>query len=192
MFRSCAQQGYIHNCVVKGRETSVGFVESMLLLSENLPRQEEKDAVVLATDTKTWDDSTQSWFFVGHAVRTGYLLGLDQVRCQRNPCRLLCLMRPLFLPSQQTLYIDPSAPTTPQIDRERLAWTYCYLFDRHVSLVRPSYVCSRLTTSCLPVYRYPSESARLSGRAAQVCVSRQTTHIPTFPPSGQYRAHKTT
>ena len=85
------KQGYIHNCVVKGRETTVGFVESMLLLSENLPRQEEKDAIVLATDTKTWDDSTQSWFFVGHAVRTGYLLGLDQVR---EPVRALLLCLP--------------------------------------------------------------------------------------------------
>lgn len=68
-------------------------------------------------------------------VRTGYFLGLDQ----------------------QTLYVDPKAPTTPQVDRERLAWTYCssnassfdssrrslpklslllpgYLFDRHISL----------------------------------------------------------
>jgi hypothetical protein len=35
---------------------------------------------------------------------------------------------------QQTLYVDPNAPTTPEIDRERLAWTYCYLFDRHISL----------------------------------------------------------
>jgi hypothetical protein len=54
----------------------------MLLLSENLPRQEDKDDLVTktTTDTKTWDDSTQSWFLVGHAVRTGYLLGLDQVR----------------------------------------------------------------------------------------------------------------
>lgn len=50
----------------------------MLLLSENVPRPSQDGAA--ANPSAPWDESTQSWYLVGHAVRTGYLLGLDQVR----------------------------------------------------------------------------------------------------------------
>ncbi|CED83259.1 Zn(2)-C6 fungal-type DNA-binding domain [Phaffia rhodozyma] len=100
---------YIVDTVIYGRDACVGFVESMLLLSENVPRPSiGKDD----QGSKQWDESTQSWYLVGHAVRTGYLLGLDQ----------------------KTMNISTTEDSTPSIERDRLAWTYCYIFDRHISL----------------------------------------------------------
>lgn len=116
---------YIAAVVVHGQEAQVGFVEACLLLSENLPRQNQNDVLLpMPNNSRPWDDSAQSWHLVGHAVsqaptalktkpgadlktrfsfqvRTGYYLGLDQ----------------------KTLYVDPKMPTTPELDRERLAWT---------------------------------------------------------------------
>jgi hypothetical protein len=53
----------------------------MLLLSENLPRQSKQhDSIFVSATARAKEDESQSWCLVGHAVRIGYLLGLDQVR----------------------------------------------------------------------------------------------------------------
>lgn len=78
---ACVTQDQIADVVVRGRDADVGFVEAMLLLSENLPRQSKPHASI---SSQSVEDSMQSWFLVGHAVRTGYLLGLDQVRSRTS------------------------------------------------------------------------------------------------------------
>lgn len=59
---------YISDIVVHGQEAQVGFVEACLLLSENLPRQNENDVLPMPNNSRPWDDSAQSWHLVGHAV----------------------------------------------------------------------------------------------------------------------------
>lgn len=92
--------------ITYGGLPSVGVVEALLLLSENLPR------LSLANDNNFhYVESFMCWNLVGLAVRFSYFLGLDQKT----------LLSPYEVPDEQTA-------------RERLAWTYCYIYDRQISI----------------------------------------------------------
>lgn len=92
--------------ITYGGLPTVGVVEGLLLLSEHLPRLPN-----VADDILHRVEAFMSWNLIGLAVRFSYFLGLDQ--------------KTLLRPNQ---VLDEHA------SRERLAWTYCYVFDRQVSI----------------------------------------------------------
>ena len=92
--------------ITYGGLPTVGVVEGLLLLSEHLPR------LTNVSDSNFHRvESFMSWNLIGLAVRFSYFLGLDQ----------------------KTL-LHPSQVLDEKTSRERLAWTYCYVFDRQVSI----------------------------------------------------------
>ncbi|KAL5480780.1 hypothetical protein ACEPAI_9720 [Sanghuangporus weigelae] len=106
------------NELILGKYASVGAVEALLLLSENLPRRTEA-----ATED---DEHRMAWMLVGMAVRIGYMLGLDQKT-----------LRPISPGVEDSGDRDNDAGTRSEnerLDRDRLAWTYCYIFDRSISI----------------------------------------------------------
>ncbi|KLO12871.1 hypothetical protein SCHPADRAFT_928922 [Schizopora paradoxa] len=126
------------NELILGKAGSVGAVEALLLLSENLPRRQEP-----ASED---EEHRMSWMLVGMAsklassskpplrtcsflfsFRRQYMLGLDQKT-----------LRPvtLGLGGDETPLTngEDSASEREKLDREQLAWTYCYIFDRSISI----------------------------------------------------------
>ena len=92
-----------------GEESSLGAIESLLLLSEWMPRREET-----TIGRGEGVEDRMSWMMVGNAVRLGYLLGLDQAS-----------------------FLDPSKDNpnnSLMFHRRILAWTYCYFMDRNISI----------------------------------------------------------
>ncbi|KAN0104165.1 hypothetical protein V8E51_009910 [Hyaloscypha variabilis] len=92
--------------ITYGGLPTVGIVEGLLLLSEHLPRLHH-----VADNNFHRVEAFMSWNLIGLAVRFSYFLGLDQ----------------------KTL-LRPGEVYDEQMSRERLAWTYCYVFDRQVSI----------------------------------------------------------
>lgn len=66
----------------------------------------------MSSDVVHGAENRQSWMLIGCAIRHAYGLGLDKVATR----------------------VHPDSERTFELERSRLAWTYCYLFDRHVSL----------------------------------------------------------
>ncbi|KAH8830085.1 hypothetical protein DL96DRAFT_915862 [Flagelloscypha sp. PMI_526] len=100
-----------------GKPASIGTVEGLLLLSDYLPRV--SDAGTPGVDVQE-EEKRMSWMLVGTAVRLGYMMGLDQKT-----------FIPLAPPSANGIDMPQEEE---QLHRERLAWTYCYMFDRQVSI----------------------------------------------------------
>nr|XP_019010426.1 specific RNA polymerase II transcription factor [Kwoniella pini CBS 10737]OCF49207.1 specific RNA polymerase II transcription factor [Kwoniella pini CBS 10737] len=100
-----------------GLPGSVGFVEGVLLLAEHLPREKAtspKDAsldMLAGPGTEAagehGTDNRRSWSLTGLAIRAAYLLGLDQIALEIN-----------------------EDERTPDVERVRSVWTWCYLYDR--------------------------------------------------------------
>jgi hypothetical protein len=92
--------------ITYGGLPTVSVVEALLLLSENLPKLPQ-----VADNELHRVEGFMAWNLIGLAVRFSYFLGLDQ----------------------KTL-LPPSEVYDERTSRERLAWTYCYIFDRQVSI----------------------------------------------------------
>ncbi|KAH8107514.1 hypothetical protein DFH11DRAFT_1732247 [Phellopilus nigrolimitatus] len=107
------------NEIILGKVVTVGAVEALLLLSENLPRRPEP-----ATED---EEHRMGWMLVGMAVRIGYMLGLDQ--------KTLRPITPSVEEDSSGIVNDADKLLeNERLDRERLAWTYCYIFDRSISI----------------------------------------------------------
>ncbi|KAM0754657.1 hypothetical protein T439DRAFT_118591 [Meredithblackwellia eburnea MCA 4105] len=102
------------NEIILGKNAGVGAVEALLLLSEYLPRQKD----VVASNLNA-EENRMSWMLVGTAVRLGYMLGLDQKT---------------LLPAKSLEESTSGTEAEEMLNRERVAWTYCYLFDRQISV----------------------------------------------------------
>jgi hypothetical protein len=100
---------YMQNDIMKltfgTAKATVGDVEALLLLAENAPRSSDGNG------SSHREELRMTWNMIGLAIRIGYYLGLDQ----------------------QTL-LSPSDVCDAQTNRERLAWTFCYMHDRHASI----------------------------------------------------------
>ncbi|OCF34202.1 specific RNA polymerase II transcription factor [Kwoniella heveanensis BCC8398] len=110
-------RGWITDVQSLGAPPTIGFVEALLLLAENLPRTPpisgpEELAALGCREEPHGDENRQAWQMIGLAVRSAYEMGLDKIALR------------LLHDYERTL----------EIERARLAWTYCYLFDRHVSM----------------------------------------------------------
>ncbi|KAK9446870.1 uncharacterized protein V1518DRAFT_435512 [Limtongia smithiae] len=106
-----------------GTHPTVGAIESLILLSENIPR-------LPAVDTKRlhYHEERMAWTLIGLAVRLSYYLGLDQKT-------LLSL----------TDVIDE------ETHRERLVWIYCYMHDRQESIRLGQAFWSRAPGLCFQI-----------------------------------------
>ncbi|BEI94648.1 uncharacterized protein CcaverHIS019_0702290 [Cutaneotrichosporon cavernicola] len=110
-------RGWISEIVCLGAPPTVGLVEALLLLAENIPRDPPIDATNSAHaqgfgEEVHTSENRQAWMLIGMAIRCAYGLGLDKL----------------------ALKLIPEVDRTYDVERARLVWTYCYLFDRHVSL----------------------------------------------------------
>ncbi|KAK6909061.1 hypothetical protein I203_103072 [Kwoniella mangroviensis CBS 8507] len=109
-----SRQGLGHNENVQslGAPPTIGLVESLLLLAENLPRSPPLVTPIELNPTGAreephGDENRQGWQLIGLAVRSAYELGLDKMALR------------ILSDSERTL----------EIERARVAWTY-----RHVSI----------------------------------------------------------
>ncbi len=83
-------QEYMNDVFYLGLQPTVGLVEGLLLLAENLPRNPDLVSKLEKASGEVKDgvhgaENRQSWMLTGMAIRTAYGLGLDQVR--RARCR---------------------------------------------------------------------------------------------------------
>ncbi|KAL8286374.1 hypothetical protein RQP46_004391 [Phenoliferia psychrophenolica] len=99
------------NEIILGKSVGVGAVEALLLLSEYLPRRQD----VAASKVNT-EETNMAWML---AVRLGYMLSLDQKT---------------LLPAKSLAESTDGTAEENLLNRERVAWTYCYLFDRQISV----------------------------------------------------------
>jgi hypothetical protein len=107
-------RGWLSDITCLGAPPTVGLVEALLLLAENLPR----DPVRAGTPDPVHalgfgeevhgSENNQAWMLIGMAIRCAYSLGIDKLALK-------------LLEEQDRTY---------EVERGRLAWTYCYLFDR--------------------------------------------------------------
>ncbi|KAK9454605.1 hypothetical protein V1511DRAFT_460539 [Dipodascopsis uninucleata] len=89
-----------------GTEPTVGAVEALMLLSENIPRFPH----VEQSQIHYYEERTM-WNLIGLAIRISYYLGLDQKGLGT---------------------LDSSSHYNRH--RERLVWTHCYILDRQASI----------------------------------------------------------
>jgi hypothetical protein len=91
-----------------GLQPTVGLVEGLLLLAENLPRNPD---LVSKLERASGDskegvhgaENRQAWMLTGMAIRTAYGLGLDQIAVTTRP--------------------GEGGEAAPELERARLAWT---------------------------------------------------------------------
>ncbi|ODN73405.1 hypothetical protein L202_07931 [Cryptococcus amylolentus CBS 6039] len=139
-----------------GEPPTIGLVESLLLLAEFLPRT-PRDSLPTATPESRDEDpfdsgvveephgveNRQAWQIIGLAVRSAYEMGLDKLGLQ------------LIAETERTL----------ELERAKLAWVYCYLFDRHISIRLGKGFWTRGGSVCFQGY---SSSAQTGPAAAIV------------------------
>lgn len=107
-------RGWISDITCLGTRPTVGLIEALLLLAENLPRDPVRagppDPVhAQGTGEEVHAaENNQAWMLIGIAIRCAYSLGIDKLALK-------------LLEEQDRTY---------EVERGRLAWTYCYLFDR--------------------------------------------------------------
>lgn len=109
------------------------MVESLLLLAENLPRDpirtgqqkhEQDDTRALGFGEEFHSaENRQAWMLIGTAIRSAYGLGIDKV-CQ------LARESESRADGQLAYMLVPDAERNQELERARLAFTYCYIFDR--------------------------------------------------------------
>lgn len=131
-----------------GSLPTVDVVEGLLLLSEYLPSLPN-----VANNDFHQVEASMSWNLIGLAIRHSYFLGLDQ--------RAL---------------LDRNVTPDEQASRERLVWTYCYIFDRHISirLGKPFWSRGGLAFRC-----QPAVNSNVNWEAHN--------NFPTLAPNGPYR-----
>ncbi|OWZ76656.1 specific RNA polymerase II transcription factor [Cryptococcus neoformans] len=134
-----------------GLPGSVGFVEGVLLLAEHLPRERGTPPRGTSVDMLAGPgtesagvhgtDNRRSWSLIGLAIRAAYLLGLDQI----------------------SLEIDESS-RTPDVERARSVWTWCYLYDRTIGLRTGLAFWSRGPALCFVGYSHISQTGEVAAR----------------------------
>ncbi|WVO21275.1 uncharacterized protein IAS62_002582 [Cryptococcus decagattii] len=133
-----------------GLPGSVGFVEGVLLLAEHLPRERGTPPRGTSVDMLVGPgtesagvhgtDNRRSWSLIGLAIRAAYLLGLDQI----------------------SLEIDESS-RTPDAERARSVWTWCYLYDRTIDAYCLAF-WSRGPALCFVGYSHISQTGEIAAR----------------------------
>nr|XP_018260769.1 specific RNA polymerase II transcription factor [Kwoniella dejecticola CBS 10117]OBR82927.1 specific RNA polymerase II transcription factor [Kwoniella dejecticola CBS 10117] len=133
-----------------GLPGSVGFVEGVLLLAEHLPREKATPPKPASLDMlagpgteaagEHGTDNRRSWSLTGLAIRAAYLLGLDQIALEIN-----------------------EDERTPDVERARSVWTWCYLYDRTIDEFRLAF-WSRGPSLCFVGYSHISQTGEAAAR----------------------------
>ncbi|WRT70083.1 uncharacterized protein IL334_007077 [Kwoniella shivajii] len=139
-------RGWITDVQTLGAPPTIGLVESLLLLSENLPRTPPlaSPAELNAAGAREeihGDENRQAWQLIGLAVRSAYELGLDKI----------------------ALRLLPDSERTLEIERAKVAWTYCYLFDRHISIRLGKGFWARGAAVCFQGYSSSAQTGPAAG-----------------------------
>ncbi|WVW86321.1 hypothetical protein I302_108363 [Kwoniella bestiolae CBS 10118] len=134
-------QGWITDVQTLGSPPTIGLVESLLLLAENLPRTPPLLSpldlnAAGAREEPHGDENRQGWQLIGLAVRSAYELGLDKM----------------------ALRLLPDSERTLEIERARVAWTY-----RHVSLRLGKGFWARGAAVCFQGFSAASQSGPAAG-----------------------------
>lgn len=150
----------IEDYTFSGSATSVGFVEGVLLLAENLPREVSKRTSELLSGGEDsvglhGTENRRSWALTGLAIRAAYGLGLDQIAIEIN-----------------------EAERTADLERARSTWTWCYLYDRTIGLRTGLAFWSRGPSLCFVGYSHISQTGE---RAAVSNFPYMLNHGPASP-----------
>ncbi|ODN94768.1 specific RNA polymerase II transcription factor [Cryptococcus wingfieldii CBS 7118] len=135
-----------------GLQASVGFVEGVLLLAEYLPKEGVRPAGEVSMEMFGGggrgqeaggihgSDNRRSWALIGVAIRAAYLLGLDQIALEIDELR-----------------------RTPDVERARSVWTWCYLYDRTIDETGLAF-WSRGPSLCFVGYSHVSQTGQAAAR----------------------------
>jgi hypothetical protein len=154
----------IEDYTFSGSATSVGFVEGVLLLAENLPREVSKKTSELLSGGEDavglhGTENRRSWALTGLAIRAAYGLGLDQIAIEIN-----------------------EAERTADLERARSTWTWCYLYDRTIGLRTGLAFWSRGPSLCFVGYSHISQTGE---RAAVANFPYMLNHGPSSPQANE-------
>ncbi|OAA56242.1 fungal specific transcription factor domain-containing protein [Niveomyces insectorum RCEF 264] len=86
--------------------TTVGAVEALLILAEWAPQRRQNKPTI-----GRGEEDQGAWMQIGMAIRLAYLQGLEQ-----------------------STVLQDKAQRSPDTERQRIAWTACYMSDREVSI----------------------------------------------------------
>jgi hypothetical protein len=150
----------IEDYTFSGSSTTVGFVEGVLLLAENLPREVSRRTSELLSGGDDavglhGTENRRSWALTGLAIRAAYGLGLDQIAIEIN-----------------------EAERTADVERARSTWTWCYLYDRTIGLRTGLAFWSRGPSLCFVGYSHISQTGE---RAAVANFPYMLNHGPSSP-----------
>jgi len=111
-FMRSNHQGWLSDIQCLGASPSIGLIEALLLLAENLPRDPNpgKQEDVHGAENR------QAWMLIGTAIRCAYGLGIEKVRFES-------FTRGVGLMNQLAMKLLTEADRTPELERARLAWT---------------------------------------------------------------------
>ncbi|CAK9782838.1 hypothetical protein CC85DRAFT_286422 [Cutaneotrichosporon oleaginosum] len=130
-----------------GWQPSIGFVEGVLILAENLPRERQSATsadfsgpAMAGPQGLHGLENRRAWALTGTAIRAAYGLGLDQLALE-------------------------DGERNADLERARGVWTWCYLYDRTLGLRTGLAFWSRGPTICFQGY---SDIAQTGEAAARV------------------------
>lgn len=136
-------QGWISDIQCLGAPPTIGLVEALLLLAENLPRDpartgsldddpDEIHAIGFGEEVHG-AENRQAWMLIGMAIRSSYGLGIDKVSSAPDPADISLRQKCFPTPSALSNW-NEQGWLGHVSDSRGTADADCYLFDRHVSL----------------------------------------------------------
>ncbi|GHJ85529.1 hypothetical protein NliqN6_1931 [Naganishia liquefaciens] len=150
-------KGILAEVNFQGTAPTIGLVEGLLLIAENLPREKSvtspasgedrpvKKLPLVSTTSEeqkqviSGAENRQAWMLIGSAIRMAYGLGLDQLARQMDG-------------------------GTEARHRATIAWTYCYIFDRQISIRTGRAFWSRGPALCFRGYSHVEQTGPAGGR----------------------------
>lgn len=144
-----------------GWQPSIGFVEGVLILAENLPREKcSATSVDMAGRAMEGPqglhglENRRSWALTGTAIRAAYGLGLDQLALE-------------------------DGERNADLERARGVWTWCYLYDRTLGLRTGLAFWSRGPTICFQGYSDIAQTGEAAARLHFPYMMQQSADTPS-------------
>lgn len=149
-----------------GLQPSIGFVEGVLILAENLPaeRLSSKFTDMAGPTRETHGlglhgtENRRAWALTGTAIRAAYGLGLDRLALEDG---------------EQNV----------DLERARGVWTWCYLYDRTLGLRTGLAFWSRGPAICFSGYSSISQTGEAAAAIHFPYMMNPTSATPGEPPT---------
>ncbi|KAL1413416.1 hypothetical protein Q8F55_001182 [Vanrija albida] len=156
----------IADYTTSGLQPSIGFVEGVLILAENLPaeRLSPKFADMAGPTRETHGlglhgtENRRAWALTGTAIRAAYGLGLDRLALEDG---------------EQNM----------DLERARGVWTWCYLYDRTLGLRTGLAFWSRGPAICFSGYSSISQTGEAAAAVHFPYMMNPTSATPGEPPT---------